>query len=135
MPLWHAVAGLFNSTAKDRTHMSAGDWKDCYQAAVQGQLSVVAHHIAHGVDPDHQHPEIMRTLLVASLVEGRLEVARFLLEQGANPQLESGLDGLTPLEAALAHGHHGMAAMLRAAGARPRPRSIWTRWFRAWRLG
>ena len=114
--------------------MSAGDWKEFYKAAVQGDLAVVAHHLAEGVNPDHQHPEIMRTVLVASLIEGRLEMARFLLERGASPHLVSHMDGVTPLEAALANGHHELVALLRQLGARQQSRSIWSRWLNAWRV-
>lgn len=76
--------------------MSAGDWKDLYQAAVDGDLALVQHHISEGVDPNYQHPEILRTPLVASLVEGHLEVARYLLAHGADPSLVSELDNLAP---------------------------------------
>lgn len=114
--------------------MSAGDWKDFYQAAVLGHLSVVQHHLAEGVHPDYQHPEVMRSALVASLIEGRLEVARLLLEHGADPNLVSYMDGLTPLEAAMAQGHLEFVAVLRHFGARERIRPIWARWFQAWRF-
>ena len=115
--------------------MSAGDWKDFYKAALEGHIGVLAHHIAEGVNPDHQHPEIMRTALVASLLEGQPAVARFLLAQGADPHLVSILDGLSPLEAALKTGQHELADQLRAAGARHRSRPFWDRWFSACRVG
>lgn len=114
--------------------MSAGDWKDFYQAAVHGHLSVVQHHMAEGVNPDYQHPEVMRSALVASLIEGRLEVARFLLEQGADPNLVSYMDGLTPLEAAMTKGHHEFAPVLRQFGARALARPIWARWLKVWQV-
>ena len=39
--------------------MSAGDWKDLYQAAVDGNLSLVEYHIREKVNPTWQHPEIL----------------------------------------------------------------------------
>ena len=67
--------------------MSAGDWKDLYQAAVDGNLSLVQYHISQKVNPNYQHPEILRTPLVASLVEGHQEIAHYLLAHGADPSL------------------------------------------------
>lgn len=127
------LCGSFQAR-KERPDMSSGDWKDFYQAAVQGDLPVVAHHLAEGVDPDYQHPEIMRSALVASLIEGHLEVSRLLIEQGAHPSLVSYMDGVTPLEAALANGHHELARVLRQSGATDIARPIWARWLKAWRM-
>lgn len=108
--------------------MSAGDWKSFYQAAVDGDLPLVRHHLAEGVDPNYQHPEVLRTTLVASLVEGHGEVARHLLAHGADPALLSGLDGLTPLQAARKHGHEELAALLRQLGATETRQPFWWRW-------
>ena len=41
--------------------MSAGDWKDMFAAAVEGDLPRVRHHIQGGVNPNYQHPEIQCT--------------------------------------------------------------------------
>ena len=80
--------------------MSAGDWKDLYQAAVAGDLALVQYHVRQGVNLNYQHPEILRTPLVASLVEGHAEIAYYLLANGADPSLVSELDNLAPLQAA-----------------------------------
>ncbi len=114
--------------------MSAGDWKDFYRAAVQGDLALVEHHLAEGVNPDEQHPEILRTALVVSVLEGHLAVVRQLLEHGADPNRISWMDDLSPLEAASRTGHLEMAQLLRRFGARERPRPFWSRWFGALRL-
>lgn len=114
--------------------MSAGDWKDFYQAAVEGHLALVGHHLAEGVNPDEQHPEILRTALVASVLEGHQEVCRRLLEFGADPNRVSWMDDLSPLEAARRTGHQEIAALLRQFGARERTRSFGSRCFRAFRL-
>lgn len=114
--------------------MSAGDWKDFYQATVRGDLALVAHHLQEGVNPNYQHPEVLRTVLVASVLEGRVEMARCLLEHGADPNLVSCMDGLSPLEAALKTGHHELAGLLRQFGARQSPRPFWRRWLNAWRV-
>ena len=112
--------------------MSAGDWKDLYAAASAGDLARVRYHISAGVDPIYQHPEVLCTPLVASLVQGHDAVARYLLEHGADPHLLSEFDGLTPLQAALRHGRGELAALLRSRGARdvPPPRRVaaWRRW-------
>ena len=80
--------------------MSAGDWKDMYAAAVAGDLALVRHHISAGVNPNYQHPEILCTPLVASLIHGHSEIAHYLLAHGADPQLKSDFDDMTPLQAA-----------------------------------
>lgn len=108
--------------------MSAGDWKDMYAAAVAGDAARVRYHVDAGVDPNHQHPEIMATPLVASLIHGHAEITRYLLEHGADPHLRSEADGLDPLEAARKHGRAESVELLRALGARERRRPFWRRW-------
>jgi ankyrin repeat protein len=108
--------------------MSAGDWKDLYQAAVTGDISLVQYHISGGVNPNYQHPEILCTPLVASLIHGHLEIARYLLEHGADPGLVSEFDGLTPLQAAAKHGHEELVSLLRARGAKEVRQPFWWRW-------
>ena len=66
--------------------MSAGDWKDMYAAAVAGDLALVRLHISAGVNPNYQHPEILCTPLVASLIHGHDAIARYLLTHGADPK-------------------------------------------------
>lgn len=112
--------------------MSAGDWKNFYQAAVQGDLSLVEHHITEGVNPNYQHPEILRTTLVASIIEGHLEISRYLLAHGADPNLVSYMDGLSPLQAALKTGRHELVGLLRQSGARELSRPFWLRWLNRW---
>ncbi len=111
--------------------MSAGDWKDLYQAAADGDLRLVQHYIKEGVNPNYQHPEILRTVLVTSLVEGHLDVAHFLLAHGADPSLVSELDNLTPLQAARKHGHQAFTTLLLQHGAKERRQPFWWRWLPA----
>lgn len=33
--------------------MSAGDWKDLYKAASEGDLDLVKYHISSGIDPNY----------------------------------------------------------------------------------
>ena len=80
--------------------MSAGDWKEMYKAAGEGDLPLLQHHIRSGVNPNYQHPEILSTPLVHSILKGHTDIALFLLENGADPNLESYFDFLTPLKAA-----------------------------------
>lgn len=108
--------------------MSAGDWKDLYEAALAGDLALVRYHVSAGVDPNYQHPEIMCTPLVTSLVEGHRDVAHYLLENGADPNLVSDFHDLTPLQAARKHGHPELAALLHSRGAKDVRRPFWWRW-------
>ena len=108
--------------------MSAGDWKDLYAAALVGDLPRVRYHLDAGVDPNYQHPEILCTPLVASLVAGHDDVAHCLLAHGADPRLRSEFDGLTPLQAARRHGHNEFVALLLARGATDTREPFWWRW-------
>lgn len=80
--------------------MSAGDWKEMYLAATKGDIELVRYHVKNGVNPNYQHPEILSTALVASIINNHLEIAEFLLNHGADPHLLSEFDNLTPLQAA-----------------------------------
>jgi len=108
--------------------MSAGDWKDLYQAALTGNLPLVQHHISEGVNPNYQHPEVLCTPLVASLIQGHMDVAHYLLDHGADPNLRSEFDGLTPLQAARRHGRTGFVQLLAERGAKEQRRPFWWRW-------
>lgn len=111
--------------------MSAGDWKDLYQATVDGDLSLVQYHIKEGVNPNYQHPEILRTLLVTTLIQGHREVAHYLLEHGADPNLVSELDDLTPLQAAKKYRREEFVGLLQERGARETRKPFWWRWLPA----
>ncbi len=101
--------------------MTAGDWKDLYAAAASGDLELVRHHVEHGVDVDHVHPEYQCTVLVASILNRHEDVALTLLDAGADPHLLSEVDELTPVEAAR---QQGLERVLRRASQLPsRPRS------------
>ena len=108
--------------------MSAGDWKDLYQAALTGDLQLVQHHISEGVNPNYQHPEVLCTPLVASLIHGHMDVAHYLLENGADPNLRSEFDGLTPLQAARKHGRAQFVKLLNERGAKDARQPFWWRW-------
>lgn len=108
--------------------MSAGDWKDLYAAALEGNLPLVRYHISAGVDPNYQHPEIMCTPLVASLIQGHSDIALYLLAHGADPHLLSVFDGLTPLQAARKHGRTELVTLLVERGAREPRQPFWSRW-------
>ncbi|QKO20917.1 ankyrin repeat domain-containing protein [Rhodoferax sp. BAB1] len=108
--------------------MSAGDWKQLYAAAQSGDLLLVRYHISAGVNPNYQHPEVLCTPLVASLIQGHDDVALYLLEQGADPQLRSEFDDLTPLQAARQYGRVALLPRLLALGARETRQPFWRRW-------
>ncbi|TAH12820.1 MAG: ankyrin repeat domain-containing protein [Curvibacter sp.] len=82
--------------------MSSGDWKEMFDAAVDGDLALLRYHLAAKVDPNYQHPEYMCTPLVACILAGQYDAAALLLQWGADPKLRSEGEEMTPLEAA----HH-----------------------------
>lgn len=80
--------------------MSSGDWKEMFNAAVDGDLSLLRYHLAAHVDPNYQHPEYMCTPLVASILAGQYDAVVLLLQWGADPKIRSESEGMTPIEAA-----------------------------------
>ena len=108
--------------------MSGGDWKDMYAAALAGDLALVRYHIAAGVNPNYQHPEILCTPLVASLIHGHDDVARYLIANGADPQLRSDFDDLPPLQAARRYQRTELVALLQARDAQDERKPFWWRW-------
>ena len=95
--------------------MSAGDWKDLYAAASQGDLARVRYHLRAGVNPNYQHPEVLCTPLVASIIHGHDEVALCLLEQGADHGAQDNA-GRTPLYCATEQNKAGCVTLLRQHG-------------------
>ena len=119
--------------------MSGGDWKELFQAACDGDLTLLRHHAERGVDVNFAHPEFLSTPLVASILAGQEPAARCLLAHGADPCLGSELDGLTPWQAAHRMGMDALAQDLQALDAEPRlpmvaeasdrPGWAWWTWF------
>lgn len=99
--------------------MSGGDWKEMFNAAVDGDLALVALHVEAGVDVNYAHPEFLSTPLVASILARQEAVALYLLEHGASPTLGSEFDGTDPLGAARQAGLPGVAKRLVRMGAGP----------------
>ncbi|MGQ3003867.1 MAG: ankyrin repeat domain-containing protein [Hydrogenophaga sp.] len=97
--------------------MSAGDWKELYQAACEGRIELVRYHVRERVNLDHAHPEYLSTPLVACILARQEAVAHLLLDHGANPLLLSEFEALTPVQAARQAGLSGLEARLRAMGA------------------
>jgi ankyrin repeat protein len=98
--------------------MAAGDWKDMFRAACDGDEDLVLHHLRHGVDVNFSHAEYQSTVLVASIAVGREHMAHMLLDHGADPNLESVLEGQTPLQAARQQQMTSVVDRLVALGAR-----------------
>lgn len=58
------------TTSKEHTMASGGgDWKDMYKAAERGDVQCVRFHLSEGVDADYQHPEVMLSALVVSIIK------------------------------------------------------------------
>jgi ankyrin repeat protein len=100
--------------------MSAGDWKDMFLAACEGDVDLVRHHLATGVDVNFVHPEFQSTALVACILAGHEHVAHVLLDHGADPLLRSNLEDQTPVQAAQVAGLTTVEARLLSLGA-PEP--------------
>ncbi|UXR66211.1 ankyrin repeat domain-containing protein [Bdellovibrio bacteriovorus] len=112
--------------------MSAGDWKEMYQAAQNGNLELVRYHIENDVNPNYQHPEILATPLVAAITAGHSDVAIYLLENKADPFLKSFFDDMTGIEAALHYKNHEVLTHLRRQGIPTRKswKSFLSQWLR-----
>ncbi|MES2582427.1 MAG: hypothetical protein V4627_06890 [Pseudomonadota bacterium] len=74
--------------------MSSGDWKEMFDAAVDGNMAVLRYHLVAGVDANYQHPEYMCTPLVACILANQREAAALLLEHGADPHLRSEIEAM-----------------------------------------
>lgn len=107
--------------------MAAGNWKEMYSAAQNGNLALVRYHIDSGSNPNYQHPEILATPLVAAITAGHTEIAIYLLNNGADPKLESHYDNLTPLQAATKYNNEKVLECLEKLGVKP---SWWQKFFK-----
>lgn len=96
--------------------MSGGDWKDLYKATDEGDFSLVEYHVKNGIDLNHQHPEILMTVLVTAIKNGHTKIAIYFLENGADPKLESYYDQLTPLKAAIKYKNQAVIEKLKQMG-------------------
>lgn len=99
--------------------MSAGDWKDMFLAACDGDVDLVRYHLENGVDVDFVHAEFQSTVLVGSILAGQEEVAHVLLDHGADPEAVSPLEAQRPVDAALEVGMSSVVDRLRATGTAP----------------
>ncbi|MFM2400252.1 MAG: hypothetical protein RL341_2409 [Pseudomonadota bacterium] len=123
----HWGAALRTACKKGRT-MSGGDWKRLYQAVDAGDFVLVRYYMKEGMDPNFQHAEVLRTLLVTSLINGTSDITHYLLAHGADPNLVSELDNLSPLQAAKLHGRDEFVKLLISLGAKEPRRPFWWRW-------
>ena len=107
-----------------------------FNAACEGDLQLLAHHVRAGVDVNYAHPEFLATPLVACILAMQEASALYLLSHGADPHALSESDGLTPAQAAQQAGLVKVQQRLRDLGALavpaptpPPARSWWARVF------
>jgi ankyrin repeat protein len=114
--------------------MSSGDWKEMFDAAVEGNMAVLRYHLVAGVDANYQHPEYMCTPLVACILANQREAAKLLLEFGANPHLRAEIEAMTPLQAAYHVGNPDLIALIDPTQgfAPPPPLPARKRFFERW---
>ena len=101
--------------------MSGGNWKEMFDAAVAGDLDLVAYHVQAGVDVNYAHPEFLSTPLVAAILARQEAVALYLLRSGADPGLRSEFNGATPIQAAREAGLASLESKLVELGVAPLP--------------
>ncbi len=94
--------------------MSGGDWKEMLVAVQLGDLSLVKYHLANGIDPNYEHPELMTTPLIESIEYGHYEIAKFLLDSGADASQKAWLSNDTPLRMAKKKGDKRMVLLIRS---------------------
>lgn len=80
--------------------MAAGDWKDMLTAVHNGDLDLLKHYLAEGINPNYQHPELLTTPLIEAISSQQVEIARCLLEHGADPHLTAGFSQDSPIRVA-----------------------------------
>lgn len=98
--------------------MSAGNWKELYQAIEVGNYDLAEYHVKSGANLNYQHPEILRTVLVTAIKLKQNNIVQLLLDNGADPELESYYDQLTPLNAALKFNNTDALSMLKSLNVR-----------------
>lgn len=113
--------------------MSSGDWKEMFNAAVDGNMPLLRYHLEAGVDANYQHPEYMCTPLVACILANQRAAAALLLERGADPLLRSEIEAMTPLEAARHVGNPELIALIDPTATvtpqqPPDRKYFWQRW-------
>ncbi len=114
--------------------MSAGDWKEMFDAAVEGNMAILRYHLSAGVDANYQHPEYMCTPLVAAILADQREAAALLVEFGADTSLRSEIEAMTPMEAACRVGNPALIALIDPTMQFPPPplpsarKRFWERW-------
>lgn len=97
--------------------MDGGNWKEMFNAACEGDIELVKHHVSRGVDVNYAHPEFLSTPLVACILAGQEDVALYLLTVGADPHLPSEFDAVNPVQAAQKAGLVKVKAKLVELGA------------------
>lgn len=92
--------------------MAAGDWKDMLTAVHNGDLDLVKHYLAEGINPNYQHPELLTTPLIEAISFQQVEIARYLLEHGADPQLAAGFSQDSPIKVARQTGNRELQHLI-----------------------
>jgi hypothetical protein len=92
--------------------MSAGDWKELFKAAREGNLELIRGRLRNGVDPNYQHPEYFSSPVFEAIRSGQLQALTLLLEYGGSSTRKEESTDKTPLEVAMSEGHHDIVDFL-----------------------
>ena len=90
-----------------------GEWKELLRASADGDIPLVKYHLAHGTDPNWQHPEYFTAPIFEGIRNGQMEVVKVLLEEGgADPSLVEEMTDFQPLEVAIEERRHKIVDLL-----------------------
>lgn len=103
--------------------MAAGDWKELISAIHAGDMALVQYHVQQDINLNYQHPELLTTPLIESIISNQLEIATYLLAHGADPHLRAGFSTDTAFTTAKQMGNSEMIKLLR-----PYKKPWWRLW-------
>ncbi len=92
----------------------SGDWKRMIRGVQEGDYNLVLHYIKEGVDVNHEHPEVVTTALIESVLHSDFAIAQLLIKHGADPHLKGGFENHSPITVARQRKDKKMLSILRS---------------------